>query len=90
MKKQYDGYASFFSKNLRKIVTSYCGSLFVGHCTADDLVDDFFEFVRNPGLDLNFLLALGIDGPNVNKLFKSKLAKELQKRVATHFFDVLG
>ena len=34
------------------------------------------------------MLALGIAGPNVNKSFKSKLAKELQKRVATHFLDV--
>ena len=39
------------------------------------------------GLDLNLLQALGIDGPNVNKSFKSKLAEELQKRGATHFLD---
>ena len=88
MKKQYDGYFSFFSKKLCKIVTSYCGSLFVGHCTSDDLVDHFFEFVRDLRLDLNLLLAFGIDGPNVNKSFKSKLAEELQKRGATHFLDV--
>ena len=50
-------------------------------------VDHFFEFVWDLGLDLNLLLALGIDGPNVNK-FKSKLAEELQKRGATHFLDV--
>ena len=47
MKNQYDGYFSFFSKKLRKIVTSYCDSLFVGHCTSDDLVDHFFEFARD-------------------------------------------
>ena len=74
VKKQYDGYVSFFSKKLRKIVTLYCGTLLVGHCTADDLVDNFFELVRDLGLDFNLLLALGIDGPIVNKLFKSKLA----------------
>ena len=87
MKKQYGGYFSFFSKKLRKILT-YCGSLFVGHCTTDDLVDHFFEFVSDLGLDLNLLLALGIDGPNINKSSKSKLAEELQKRGATHFLDV--
>ena len=87
MKKQYDRYISFFSKKLCKIVT-YCGSLFVGHCMADDLVDHFFKFVRDLGLNLNLLLALGIDGPNVNKSFKSKLAEELQKRHITHFLDV--
>ena len=79
---------SFFSKKLRKIVTLYCGSLFVGHCAADDLVDHFLEFVRDLGLDLNLLQALGIDGPNVNKSLKSKLAEELQKGSATHFLDV--
>ena len=63
--------------------------MFVGHCTADDLVDHFFKFVRDLGLlDFNLLLALGIDGPNVNKSFKPKLAEELQKRGVTHFLDV--
>ena len=53
------------------------------------LVDHFFEFVRDLGLDLNLLLALGIDSANVNKSFKSKLAEELQKMGATHFLDVV-
>ena len=63
MKKQYDGYVSCFSKKLRKIVI-YCGTLFVGHCKADDLVDHFFEFVRDLGLDFDLLLALEIGGHN--------------------------
>ena len=45
--------------------------------------------MRDLGLDLNLLLALGIDGPNVNKSFRSKLAKELQKRGAAHFLEVV-
>ena len=69
VKKHCDEYINFFSKKLRKIVTLYCGTLFDGHCTADDLVDHFFEFVRDLGLYFNLLLALGIDGPNVNKSF---------------------
>ena len=44
---------------------------------ADDLVDHFSEFVRDLGLDFNLLVALGINGHNVNKSFKSKLAAEL-------------
>ena len=67
VKKQYNRCVSFFSKILHEIVTSYCGFLFVGHCTADDLVDHFYEFLRDLGLDLNLLLVLGIDSPNVNK-----------------------
>ena len=88
VKKQYDGYVSFHSKSLKKVVVSYCGSLFVGHCTADDLLDHFIEFERNLELDVNLLLALGIDGPNVNKSFRAKLAKELEKRNNTSFLNV--
>ena len=50
---------------------------------SDELVDHFFEFVRDLGLDINLLLTLEIDGPNVSKSFKSKVAEELQKRGAT-------
>ena len=67
MKKHYNRCVSFFSKTLHEIVTSYCGFLFVGHCTADDLVDHFYEFLRDLGLDLNLLLVLGIDSSIVNK-----------------------
>ena len=88
MKKQYDGYVSFFSKKLCKIVTLYCGSFFFGHCTADGQVDHFFEFVRDFGLDFKLLLALGINDPNVKKSFESKLAEELRKIGAIHFLDV--
>ena len=44
--------------------------------------------MRDLGLDFNLLLVLGTDNSNINKSFKSKLAKELQKRGATHFFCV--
>ena len=87
VKKQYDGYVSFFPKKLWKIVT-YSGSLFFGHCTADDLIFNFLEFMRDLGLDFKLLLALGIDGPNANKSFKPKLAEELQTKGSTHFLDV--
>ena len=46
VKKQCDRYISFFSKKLHKIVALFCGSLFVGLCKADDLVD---QFVRDLG-----------------------------------------
>ena len=71
------------------MVTLYCDSWFVGHCTSDNLVDHFFEFVSGLGLDINLLLALKIDCPNVNKSLKSKLGKELRKRGATYFLDVV-
>ena len=81
VKKQYDGYVSFFSKKLCKIVTLYCGTLFVGHCTAEDLFGNLFEFVRDLGLDFNLLLALGIDGPNVIQSMPQNSLKSFKKEV---------
>jgi len=33
-KKQYDAYVTYFSYTSQSIITVFCGSLFVGHCTA--------------------------------------------------------
>ena len=38
VKKQYDGYITYFSKKAKLVVCEYTGSLFVGHCPADALV----------------------------------------------------
>lgn len=77
VKKQYDGYATYFSQKHKEVRTVYCGSLFVGRCTADDLVVHFYEFMKKAGLDTNFMLGLGMDGPNVNLSFQNKLLKEI-------------
>ena len=68
VKKQYDGYITYFSKNLQKVITAYVGSLFVG----------LFEFMKTLNLDTDFLLSIGMDGPSVNKSFKKKLINELE------------
>ena len=36
----------------------------------------FHEFMKKAALNPNFKLALGMDGPNINLLFKNKLKKE--------------
>ena len=54
-----------------EIKTIYCGSLFVGHCTADDLLDHFDHFMKDFGLDVEYLLNIGMDGPNVNKKIRT-------------------
>ena len=79
--KQYEWYLSFFSKKFRKIVTLYCGTLFAGHCTGDDLVDNFFESVRDLVLDFNLLLALGINGPNVIQSMPQNSPQSVKKEV---------
>ena len=65
VKKQYDGYGTFFFKTANKVTTIYAGSLFVGHCMAADLVDHFNEFMKE--LDLNtttYCFGISMDGPN--------------------------
>ena len=52
--------------------TTYCSVLFVGRCTADDMVLHFYEFMKKAGLD-----PMLMDGPNVNLSFQNKLLKEL-------------
>ena len=38
--------------------TAYCGSVFVGHCTADDLLDHFPHFFQKLQLDAEFFCHL--------------------------------
>lgn len=77
VKKQYDGYVTYYSLSKKEIRTSYCGTLFVGRCTAEDLITHFYEFMKKVGLDPTFMLSLGMDGPNVNILFQKKLLNDL-------------
>ena len=64
VKKQYDGFVQYWSKSQNKIAMAYCGSLFVDHCPAEKLVEHLFAFVEKIGLDVKFMLHLGMDGPN--------------------------
>ena len=77
VKKQYDGYATYISPSKKEVTTTYCGSLFVGRCTADDMVVHFHDFMKKAGLNPKLMLSLGMDGPNVNILFENKILKEL-------------
>ena len=82
----------FYSSSHKKIVTEYCGSLFVGHCTSDDLVNQFFhavtEFMQKLKLNLSLLLALGMDGPSVNRSFEKRLKACLEENCATQILDI--
>ena len=69
-KKQYDGYVSYWSTRYDHVVSAYAGSLFLGHCNADDLVEHYNHFVDEKlELKSDYLLHLGMDGPNVNLSF---------------------
>ena len=79
VKKQYDAYLSYWSKHHDQVVCAYMGSLFVGHCNAENLVEHYEEFVKQLQLDSSYLLHLSMDGPNVNLSFENKLAASLDE-----------
>ena len=37
-KKQYDGYLQYWSSSREEIASTYCGSIFIGHCSHKDLI----------------------------------------------------
>ena len=79
IKKQYDGYATYHSKHFGRIITTYLGTLFVGKCIADDLLHDLYTMMEKLNLDVEYIISLGMDGPNVNKSFERKLNSDLEK-----------
>ena len=44
VKKQYVAHVQFWSEKENRVIIVYCGSLFFGHCIAEDLVSHFNEF----------------------------------------------
>ena len=51
-KKLFDGYVKFFSKELGEVVIAYCGTLFIGRCSALDMVSHLKTFVARQNLDV--------------------------------------
>ena len=64
------------------------GSLFVGHCKDQDLIDHFYSFMKDCNLDTDYCLGLGMDGPNVNTSFERKLRKDLQANHGANLLDL--
>lgn len=88
VKKQYDAYIQFESGTHQKILTRYCGSTFHGHCKADTLKDNFFEFKKKLSLNVKYMFQLMMDGPVVNKSFEEKLRKALEDEYGTILIDI--
>lgn len=88
VKKQYDAYVQYWSKRNDCITTSYCGSLFVGHCTNENLIEHFEHFGEDMQWNPSNLLHLGMDGPKVNLAFQEKLSKSLEDKHNTSFLDI--
>ena len=88
VKKYYDAYFTYHYLSQQEIVTSYWGSLFVGHCTAEDLTKHFDKFMNRYDLNVQTLLNIGMHGPSVNKKFERKLLESLEKNESTTFICI--
>ena len=88
VKKQYDAYISYWSNTLNQVTNNYLGSLFVGHCTAVDLVDHYLEFKQRWHLDDHLLLHIGMDDPSVNLLFEKKLNENFIENSNAEFLQL--
>ena len=51
VKKQYNAYISYWSRQYNEVVNVYAGSLFVGHCPARELVHHFYKMTQDHTLD---------------------------------------
>ena len=81
VKKRYDAYLQYWSKRNGNVISAYCGSLFVGRCTSDDLVEHYNSFQKDINFNSSYLLHIGMDGPNVNLALERKLANELRNLI---------
>ena len=88
IKKQYDGYLQYWSAKYHEVINCYCGSLFIGHCMHEQLIEHYYEFNNNLKLDSSFLLHLGMDGRSVNNAFQQKLFDDLHKKEDTSFLNL--
>ena len=72
VKKQHDVHVQFLLEKENRVIIAYCGSLFIGHCTAEDLVSHFNKFGIRMKWDPKYLLHIRMDGRNVNLSFEKK------------------
>lgn len=68
------------------VVTRYFTSEFMGHATAEDMVEVFHKLTE--GLNYKGLVQLSMDGPNVNFKFQDLIQTEFERDVNTMLLNV--
>ena len=76
-KKQLDIHLRFWDSHQEQVTTRYLTSQFMGHASAEDLLNTVSSAIREKNLDLLKILQISMDGPNVNWSFYSKISEEL-------------
>ena len=62
LKKQFDGHMRQWYVDKKEVVTCYCGSLFLGHCDSDQMLEHL-SFQKHLDWSNKLPLHLGMDGP---------------------------
>lgn len=75
-RSQMDLVVRFWNNELNKVATRYLTSTFMGHTTANDILDHFISGLSM--LPLYKLLQTSMDGPNVNHKFLRELRAKLE------------
>ena len=73
---------------LGEVVIAYCGTLFIGRCSALDMVSHLKTFVAKQNPDVKLLLNLGMGDPNVNVPSQNLLIKEQKEKYHTPLIDL--
>ena len=84
--KQMDIHIRFFDETRNAVHTRYLTSAFLGHATAANMVDAFLDACRC--VNLNRMLQLSMDGPNVNWSFYGKLMAEVHDDSNRKMIDI--
>lgn len=77
-KEQMDFFLRYWSKKKNEVISRYIGSQFLGHTTAADLLEAFKSEINANSLNLNRILQVSMDGPNVNLKFLKDLKENLK------------
>ena len=64
--KQLDLHIRFWDTKCSSVQTRYVTSLFMGHATANDLLEKMTECLDSNKIDISKILQISMDGPNVN------------------------
>lgn len=82
--KQMDIHVRFWDNDV--VATRYFSSEFMGHSTAEDMVEVFHKSTE--GLSYKKLVQLSMDGPNVNLKFHKLIQTEMDNNVNTALLNV--
>ena len=75
--KQLDLHIRFWDTKFSSVQTRYVTSLFMGHATANDLLEKMTECLNSNKIDISKILQVSMDGPNVNWKFHDLLQEHI-------------